>query len=133
MVAWRHVVDATIGQVHGVALLIEHVQQVVLDVAQALLRRRQPAIGDVVELHLLHERLDALLLQCLQEALVLGSAQLCLVKRVRGVAGLAVGHRALTGRDELVDHLRLAAHQPRDRGVVLGVLHVALVPDWPRE
>ena len=64
----RHEVDALVGEVDRVALLIEHEEQVFLDVAIRLLGRRQPTIGDVVELHLLHELLGARLLQHLHQA-----------------------------------------------------------------
>ena len=79
----RHELDALVREVHRVPLLVEHEEQIVLDVAIRLLGRRQLAIGDVIELHLLHELLDARLLQHLHQALVLRAAELRLVQAQR--------------------------------------------------
>ena len=50
----------------------------------------QPAVGDVLELHLLHELLGALLLQHLHEPLVLRAAELRLVELQRRGGGVAL-------------------------------------------
>jgi hypothetical protein len=67
----RERVDAAVGQVDRVPALVEHVQQVLLELAVLLLGRRELAVGDVVQLHLLDHLLHARLLHDLHQALVL--------------------------------------------------------------
>ena len=55
----RHRLGAPVGQVDRVALLVEHEVERVLEVAHPLLLDRQLAVGDGVELHPLHQLLDA--------------------------------------------------------------------------
>ena len=44
----RHEVDAGIGQMNRVSLFIEHVEQIVLDIAELLLARRKAAVGGLL-------------------------------------------------------------------------------------
>ncbi len=66
-----HRLRAPLGQVHRVALLVEHEIQVVLDVAHLLLPERQLPVGERVEFRALQQRLHAGLVQHLQQLLVL--------------------------------------------------------------
>ena len=129
----RHELDAAVGEVHRVSPLVEHEQQLLLDVAECLLRRRQLAIGDVLELHLLHELLVARLVHQLEQPPVLRMAELRLIELERRAARVARLEQPLAFGDEHVDELRLLAHEPRDGGVVLEVLRVALVPHGARD
>ena len=130
----RHEIDALVGEMHRVALLVEHEEQVVLHVAVRLLGGGQPPVGDVLELHLLHELLVARLLQHLHQAPALRTAELRLVQLA--APRLCVSPRlevALGLADERVDELRLPAHDARDGGVVLEVHRVVLVADRTRD
>ena len=109
-----------IGEVDRVPLLVEHEEQVVLDVAELLLAGRQLAVGDVLELHLLHELLDARLLQHLQQALVLRAAELRLVELERGRRRCRPSSSSRSpSATSVFTSSRLPPHQPRDGRVVL--------------
>ena len=74
-----HEIDTGVGEVNRVALLVEHVKKIVLDISVLLLARWKSPIGYVLQLHLLHELLRTCLLQHLQQPLVLRSTQLRLI------------------------------------------------------
>jgi hypothetical protein len=127
----REEVHARVREVHRVALLVEHEEQVFLDVAELLLGRRLLAVGDVRELLLQDQLLDAGLLHHLQQALVLGAAHPRLVEAERGRVLVAGGEGLLALGDEIVRELRLAAHQPRDGAVVLAYCLSPSLPTGP--
>jgi len=54
-----HEVHTAIGEMDRVALLIEHVEKILFRIAILLLRRRQLSVGEMLQLLLLHELLDA--------------------------------------------------------------------------
>src|SRR6185437_1118906 len=133
MIVGRHEVDALIGEVHRVALLVEDEQQILLDVPVLLFARRQPAIGDVLELHLLHHLLDARLLKLLEQPLVLRVPELRLVEAESAGRVVTLLEVALGLADELVRQLRLPADETGHGGVVLEVHPVVLVAYRPRD
>ena len=126
---WRHEIDARVGEVNGVPFFVEHVQHVVLDIAVLLLAPRQPAVGNVGELHLLHELLRSGLLENLEQSLVLGATQLCLVEIQRRFVVVAGFERLLAGGDQRIYQVGLLLDQSRHRGVVLGIFGVAFISD----
>ena len=71
----RHIVEALVREMHGVSLFVQHVQQIVFDVAELLLGRGHFAIGNVIQLHALHELFHARLLHRFHQLLVLRTAQ----------------------------------------------------------
>ena len=111
------------------ALLVEHVKKIVLDIAVLLLARWKSPIGDVLQLHLLHELFGTGLLQHFQQALVLRSTQLRLIQVQRCLVVFVCLECLLPGGDQCVDEIGLSSHQPRHGRVVLRVLSVALVAD----
>ncbi len=129
----RHEVDAAVRQMDGMPPFIEDEEQILLDVAVRLLVRRQLPVGEVLQLHLQHELLVALLLHELEEPPVLRVAHLRLVEFDRGVLRIPRAQVTLRIGDELIDHLHLTAHQPRHGGVVLEVLDVPVVADGTRD
>src|SRR5688572_19847118 len=118
---------------HRVALLIDHVEQLFLDVGELPLARRDLAIGDHVELALLHELPIALLLQNLEEALVLRRAEVRLIQARSSSVSLALLQSALSLSYQAVDELGLLAREARDHPVVLRVVAIALIPDGTRD
>src|SRR3569833_1232381 len=129
----RHEVDALVGEMDRMALLVEHEEQVLFDVAIGLLACRQTTIGDVLELLLLNRLLDTRLVEHLHQATILRATQLRLIQLENGLALLALLDVALRFADELIDELRLTIHEPRDGGVVLEVHPVIVVADGTRD
>ena len=128
-VVGRHGLDALVGEVHRMPALVEHEVQLVFDIAHLLVARRQLAVREPVQLHPLHHRLDALLVQEFQQLLVLGRAELRLVQQFGAlVQGLLVRQQRLGLGDEIVDDPGLLADQLDYLGVVLRVLDVRLGP-----
>ena len=129
----RHQLDATIGQVHGMPLLVEDVEEVVLQVTVLLLRDPQLPVGEVVELHPLHELLDALLLERLQEALVLRASQPRLVQRDASPLFVALLEQPFPFGDQRIRHLGLPPHHALDRRVMLREHRIVLVAHRARD
>ena len=85
-----------------VPLLVQYEQQIFLDIAVLLLVRWKPAIGNVLQLHLLHELLGAGLLKYLEQALVLGSAQLRFVQIERCSVAVCVSSAPVASAHSLL-------------------------------
>jgi hypothetical protein len=127
-VVGRHRLRAPVGQVDRVALLVQHEEERVLEVAHALLLERQLPVGDGVELHPLHQLLDPRLVQHLEQPLVLRHAQLGLVELEGGILPRLLVLEQLFGfGQQRVDDGRLPPHQLPHLAVELGVFVVRLV------
>src|SRR3982751_7043534 len=99
-------------------LLVQHEKQIFFDIAILLLASRKPAIGDVRELHLLHELLGSSLVQNLEQPLVLRSAELCFVEIKTRCVVVTSLKCFFSGADERVDEVGLLAYQTRHCSVV---------------
>ena len=123
----REPIQPLLGEMHRMSLLVQHEQQVILEVPELLLAGRQFPIREVIEFHALHQLLDALLLQRLHEPLVLGPTHLRLVQLQRCGRGVTALERALAVAGQRVHEIGLSPHQTHHRRVELRVLPVAFV------
>ena len=126
----RHRRGAPVGEVHRVALLVQHEVERFLELPHALLPHGQLAVGDVIQLHPLHRALHARLVQHLEQLLVLGHAEPGDVELDAPASGsvLAIVEQRLGFGQQGVGHAGLLPDQLDDLAVELGVLVVALVP-----
>jgi len=129
----RHRLHPLVGEVDGMAALVQHEVQVVFDVAHLLVARRLLAVRQAVQLDALHQGLDPRLLQQLHETLVLRHGELRLIQLDAAVVlGGVVLEQRLGLADQVVSDGGLLAHQLHDLRVVERVLLVRLGADLAR-